>query len=169
VSDNDDLAHLNYAELLEERTAVKARIREIVAERAVTGRPDDARYRRWLRGINFEQHQMADRLDQIKLHLARGQQLLAAKKTPSGETLPPHQLADLEERRAKLRADLAAAGPDALLLRVRRLLAHILGGVPFEELPLDDDDRETLRSVSVYLRARYGTTPTKEFVHGEGV
>jgi hypothetical protein len=164
--DNTDLEHLNFTELLEERAAVRARIREIIAEKAVTGRPDDHLYRKWLRRINAEQSAMADRSDQIKVMLAKRQHEHASTKGPKEPLLTPEQHRDLEERRRKLREDLAAGGPDALLIRCRRVFNSLCDGIPYDDLPLDGDDRETLRDVSVYLRGRYGSTPVKEATHG---
>lgn len=166
-NDNSDLEHLNFIELLEERAAVRERIREIVAEKAVTGRPDDQFYRKWLRGINAEQSALATRLDRIKVTLAQRQREHAATKGPKAPLLSLEQHADLERRRQRLREDLVAGGPDALLVRCRRAFINLCGGTPLEELPLDDDDRATLRDVTVYLRTRYGSTPLKEQLRGD--
>lgn len=71
--DNADLEHLNYTELLEERLKCRARISEIIAEKRVSGRPDDVLYRKWLRRINEEHSSQAYRLAQIKLGLHKRQ------------------------------------------------------------------------------------------------
>lgn len=164
--DTSELEHLNFTELLGERAAARGRIREIIAEKAVTGRPDDRIYRQWLRSINAEHSALATRLDQIKVQLAKRQQEHATTKGPKSPPLTSEQLADLEQRRAKLRADLIAGGPDALLVRQRRVVTKLCGTFPEGGVPLDDDDRSTLRDVSVYLRTRYGSTPLKEDLRG---
>jgi hypothetical protein len=160
---NADLAHLNFTELLEERLTVRTRIREIVAERAVTGRPNDHQYRRWLSGINHEQSILAGRFDRIKLELAKRQ--AAAQKGPKLPLLPPEQQADLEARRVRLRDAIAEGGPDALLIGMRRIFTRLWEGVSAEEIGLSAEERETLGAVSLYLRQRYGSAPVKEATH----
>lgn len=166
VEQDADLAHLNWVELLEERNVVRERIREIVAERAVTGRPNDRHYRRWLSGINYEHSALAGRLDRIKLELSKRQAAEAAKKGPKADMLPPEQQVALDERRARLRAAIAEGGPDGLLIGMRRIFSRLWEGVPVEDIGLTDEDRELLGAVGTYLRQRYGSTPVKEALRG---
>ena len=158
MTDNPDLAHLTWQELTEERARLRTRSREIHAERAVTGRPDDRLYRRWRRSINAEQSAILDRLDAISAEFSRRAPPRPAR--PKGPPVVPSP--DLEERRRRLRAAIAEGGPDALLIGYRRLFSRLWSGRDLDEVGLTPEEQDTLRAISLYLRDRYGSTPVKE-------
>lgn len=163
---NADLAYLNWQELTAERVALRIRSREIHAERAVTGRPDDRLYRRWVRSVNAEQSAILTRLDHIRAEFSRRHALLPVKQ-PGGHPAQPN--ADLEERRARLKQAIEDGGPDGLLIGCRQIFTRLWEGLPLEALPLTPDERDTVRAVSIYLRSQYGSTPVKEASHATEV
>lgn len=159
---NTDLEHLTFIELLEEKVKVKAEISEMIAEKRVSGRPDDVLYRKWLRRMNARLSECVARHDEIRLMLAKRQQEGAKSqlRKPS-----PMWTAEQQAQRAALVADLQAGGADGLLLRIRRLMTNLCGGIPIDQLPIDETDRLTLRDTSIYLRRRYGSRNLKDALH----
>lgn len=199
VTPNDviDLESLTFEQLVQERASVKAEIAEITAQlRDASRRPaspeDDSGewedYRAWrrrarwalvYRGKEFEAIKalLVQRLEERRqLNAEQRAQNLArhvaeqpkALKTP--EQWAAHH-AQIAAQKATLLEDLRdEGGADALLLRVKRVLSHLLpagvGHVAMVER-LDETDQQTLADLSVYLLNRYGRANVKAYIRDE--
>lgn len=183
-----DLTALTFEELLAEREAVGAEITDIGTQLVNrVGRPawdeDDSpewdRFRDWRRRARWALMHRKRELAEIKTLLVQHHESRRAaneerKKTAqaTAKVLQFHTEAEAEAYRSSARGRKAALletlatpdGQEALLLRLYRVVRHLLpdGG----DLPpqVTDDDREALGDVAKYLRHRFTTSGVREFV-----
>lgn len=185
-----DLESMTLEELVTEKVAVKDEIRQIQAQLMdATRRPespeDDSpewvEYRDWRRrarwALVYRQREDGD----IKTLLVERQreryEANQQRKAEAGFQAPEAACHTLEEyealrasatqRRAALLAALNDDGiPEKMVLRLYRVVRHLIpdgNGWPED---LDEDDKDALREAAIFLRSKFTSSGIRDFVAG---
>jgi hypothetical protein len=167
--DAPDIADLGTADLLALRVELREHISWLFHEKsrlggilralkdgdAVAVTSDERTVRHQRRLANLEITAKSALLDRIKLRLFA----LQNAPRPKGEAVPRSTASTPDERAARL-AQLDAAGPDRLLLRVAIVVRRVLDAAGGDMLA--EEERRTLGDLSFYLRQKFGKPRVRE-------